>query len=197
MVVSWNGGTPKSSILLGFSRSQKPSSVFVVPPWLWKPPYIPIISYAVIVIFNNIHWSWNIHSHCRSQWIPPIYDPPSSSHQFPSRTESTWSPRTTPTRSIWRPWKMWRAPWPTTSASARHGWGAGDAKGENEGRQGTKRKVLVEEIFGGFWYLFGEVHPFLRGMIGNTHGNRNLILVSPKFWFGRVQGPMFRQTNSP
>ena len=31
----------------------------------WNPPYIPIISYAVI--FNNIHWSWNIHSH----WFDP------------------------------------------------------------------------------------------------------------------------------
>jgi hypothetical protein len=38
MEVSWNGGTPKSSILIGFSIINHPA--IGVPPWQWKPPYV-------------------------------------------------------------------------------------------------------------------------------------------------------------
>ena len=39
MVVSWNGGTPKSSILMGFSLINQP---FWGTPMAWKPPNHPI-----------------------------------------------------------------------------------------------------------------------------------------------------------
>ena len=37
MVVSWNRGTPKSSIFIGFAII---NHLFWVPPWLWKPPHL-------------------------------------------------------------------------------------------------------------------------------------------------------------
>ena len=39
MGVSWNRGTPKSSILVGVSIRNQP--FFGDPPWLWKPPSLP------------------------------------------------------------------------------------------------------------------------------------------------------------
>ena len=42
MEVSWNRGTPKSSILMGFSLINHPGNPAIgVAPWLWKPPYSP------------------------------------------------------------------------------------------------------------------------------------------------------------
>ena len=38
LVVSINGGTPRSSILIGFSLVNHPA--IGVPPWLWNPPHV-------------------------------------------------------------------------------------------------------------------------------------------------------------
>ena len=64
MVVSWNRGTPKSSILIGFSLINQP--FLGVPPWLWKPLYI--------YIYVNIHCWWV------TIWSIPLYIPMTLHH---------------------------------------------------------------------------------------------------------------------
>ena len=71
MEVSWNGGTPTSSIFIGFSMISQPA--IEDPPWLWKSPYeLGCTSWVQPDMGWDVNLRWVSHSaqlatvHCTS-----------------------------------------------------------------------------------------------------------------------------------
>ena len=76
--VSWNGGTPKLSILIGFSTTNRPA--MGIPPWLWKPPLVFLCSsFLPRVHYRTAKW--------QNRHFSPYPAAPASSMESTSKLE--------------------------------------------------------------------------------------------------------------
>ena len=74
MEVSWNGGTPKSSIWIGMFIINQPATA-LGSPWLWKPSYIHL---SALYLISPIHISSPLFPYSKlwgPHWLEALWYP--------------------------------------------------------------------------------------------------------------------------